>query len=122
MFHNKGFTLVELIVTIFIIVVALLGTVALSLKTNSLVQETEKVARADEYIAGQMDYIRSTGVASANAEITVSISSFSVSGTYTLSSFEIVNATSSWTSTVFPRETTRAITFYVYHKGISWRP
>ncbi len=82
MFHNKGFTLVELIVTIFIIVVALLGTLALSLKTTSLVQETEKVARADEYIAGQMDYIRSTGVASANTEITVSISSFSVSGTY----------------------------------------
>jgi len=120
--RNEGFTLIELIVTIFIIAIALIGAVAVSLKTSALVQETKRVAAADEYIAGEMDNIRSTGIDTANDKITVSISSPSVSGTYTLTSFEVVNVASSWTSSVFPHETTRAITFYVYRKGISWRP
>jgi len=122
MSRNEGFTLIELIVTIFIIAVALLGAVAASLKTSALVQETKRVAAADEYIAGEMDNIRSSGIDTADGEITVSISSPSVSGTYTLTSFEIVNVASSWTSNVLSNETTRAITFYVYRKGISWRP
>ena len=120
--RSEGFTLVELIISILIIAIALLGVVAASLKTNLLVEETKRVAKADEYIAGQMEEIRSSGAAGANDSITVSITGDSVSGVYTLTSFEIANAASHWTSSIFPGTTTRAITFYVYQKGLSWRP
>ncbi|MBC7189375.1 hypothetical protein H5U35_04070 [Candidatus Aerophobetes bacterium] len=118
----RGFTIIELVIALFIVSFSLIGLVAVSLKTKALVEETKRAAQADKFIVGQMEDVRASGITDADDSIICAISSESVSGTYTLNLFEVISSSSNWTSSVFPNKQTRTITFYVYKKGLSWRP
>lgn len=118
-----GFTLVELIITLFIISVALLGTVFAFTKTTSLVQEAKDIAVVDEYIASEMEDVRGTDYNDiTEPETTVTVWLGPPISASTQVSVKIVSASSSFTSSAYPgKNNTRSITFYVYEKGINYR-
>ena len=125
--HNKeGFTLIELIFALFIISVAVLAVVSGFLGINSLVEETKKIIAADKYIAGQMENIRGTAYddiesPETSVEIQLIDPSDPSSPLTTSVNVKLVNVSSSWTSSFF-KQTTRTIRFYIYKKGINYRP
>jgi len=152
MSDRSGFTLVEAIVTVFIITVALWGTVTGLLKINSWVEDIENIAIVDKYIAGKMEEIRSTdfgdiseeegkeipGAVVGGESITMSTSILNESGDGSLLPVSIqvegepepiedikeVKISADWTSHASSKKgITRAVTFYVYKKGINyWQP
>lgn len=158
MSDKSGFTLVEAIVTVFIITVALWGTVTGLLKINSWVEDIENIAIVDKYIAGEMEEIRSTDYVSISKEEGEDIPGVIVGGATITMSTKILNepegpdespsvfiqvkdesgsitieientkkieiSTDNLTSHASPgKGITRAITFYVYKKGINyWQP
>ncbi len=159
MSDKSGFTLVEAIVTVFIITVALWGTVTGFLKMYSLVENIENIAVVDKYIAGKMEEIRNTDYYDIISEVGEDIPGVIVEGeTITISTsilnepeepdeppsvsiqvegegeppepitIEIKNTkkieilTDNLTSHASGKPITRTIIFYVYEKGINWRP
>ena len=149
MSNKSGFTLIEAIVTVFIITVALWGTVTGFLKINSLVEDMENIAIVDKYIAGKMEEIRSTDFGDISEEEGKEILGAVVGGETITMSTEILNEpdgslsvsiqvegdpitiedtkeikiSANWTPHAYKKPITRAITFYVYKKGINyWQP
>ena len=125
---RNGFTLIEAVVTLFVITVALLGTVTGFIKINSLTQEIKDTAIEDKYIAGKMENIRGTDFGDITTEpetgITVTEKTITVQmGDEIEVPVKEVSISSIWTSHAYPgKEITRTITFYAYEKGINWRP
>lgn len=126
----EGFTLVELLVALFIISISLLGAVAFSLKTNPLIEETKNVISQDKIIAGKMDEVRKMDYESIESEpSTILVSetspilhlSYTTTTSTTAVSVKQVTVASSWERRVYTRAVSRTITFYVYEKGINWR-
>lgn len=128
MSNRPGFTLIEAVVTLFVITVALLGTVTGFIKISSLTQEIKDTVVEDKDIAGKMENIRGTdfvditvGPGTTVTETTVTVQM----GEQPPVEIEVleVSISSSWTSHAYPgKEITRTITFYVYERGINWRP
>ena len=107
--NRYGFTLVELIITLFVIGVAILGTVFAFMKTGSLTQDMENI-RSENF-----DDI-------TEPETTVTVWLGPPVSASTQVSVKIVNASSSFTSHTYPgKEIKRAVTFYIYKKGINYR-
>lgn len=128
MSNRSGFTLIEAVATLFIITVALLGTVTGFIKISSLTQEIKDTVVEDKDIVGKMENIRGTDFVDITAEpetgTTVAETTITVQMEPPVE-IEVleVSISSSWTSHAYPgKEITRTITFYVYEKGINWRP
>lgn len=121
--NRYGFTLVELIITLFVISVAILGTVFAFMKTGSLTQDMENIIAADSYVEGEMENIRSENFDDiTEPETTVTVWLGPPVSASTQVSVKIVNASSSFTSHTHPgKEIKRAVTFYIYKKGINYR-
>ncbi len=127
MSNGSGFTLIEAVVTLFVITVALLGTVTGFIKINSLTQEIKDTVVEDKDIAGKIENIRGTDFVDITAGPGTTVTETTVTVQTGEPSVEIevleVSISSSWTSHAYPgKEITRTITFYVYEKGINWRP
>lgn len=150
MSNRSGFTLIEAVVTVFIITVALWGTVTGFLKMYSLVKNIENIAVVDKYIAGEMERIRSTdyddisevgedipGVIVEGETITMSTKILNESDesvsiqvkdegeppeSITIKDTKEIKISADWISHASRKSITRTITFYVYEKGINWRP
>jgi len=131
MSNRTGFTLIEAVVTLFVITVALLGTVTGFIKISSLTQEIKDTVVEDKYIVGKMENMRGTDFDDITAETgtgtTVTETTVTVQMGEPPVEVEVpvkeVSISSSWTSHAYPgKEITRTITFYVYEKGINWRP
>jgi len=134
MSNRPGFTLVEAVATLFVITVALLGTVTGFIKINSLTQEIKDTVVEDKDIVGKMENIRGTdfgdittepgtpGTTVTETTVTVRMGEPPVEVEIEVL-FKEVSISSSWTSHAYPgKEITRTITFYVYKRGINWRP
>ena len=129
MSNRPGFTLIEAVVTLFVITVALLGTVTGFIKISSLTQEIKDTVVEDKYIVGKMENMRgtdfddiTTGPGTTVTETTVTVQMEEPPVEVEVPVKE-VSISSSWTSHAYPgKEITRTITFYVYEKGINWRP
>ena len=130
MSNRSGFTLIEAVVTLFVITVALLGTVTGFIKISSLTQEIKDTVVEDKDIAGKMENIRGTDFVDITAETETGTTVTETTVTVQMEEqppveIEVleVSISSSWTSHAYPgKEITRTITFYVYEKGINWRP
>lgn len=131
MSNRPGFTLIEAVATLFVITVALLGTVTGFIKISSLTQEIKDTVVEDKDIVGKMENIRGTDF----VDITTGPETPGTTVTETTVTVQIeeqppveievleVSISSSWTSHAYPgKEITRTITFYVYKRGINWRP
>lgn len=132
MSNRSGFTLIEAVVTLFVITVALLGTVTGFIKISSLTQEIKDTVVEDKDIAGKMENIRGTDFDDIDITAEPETGTTVTETTVTVQMEEQppveievleVSISSSWTSHAYPgKEITRTITFYVYEKGINWRP
>ena len=130
MSYRSGFTLIEAVVTLFVITVALLGTVTGFIKISSLTQEIKDIVVEDKGIVGKMENIRGTDFVDITAEPETGTTVTETTVTVQIEEqppveIEVleVSISSSWTSHAYPgKEITRTITFYVYEKGINWRP
>lgn len=130
MSNRSGFTLIEAVVTLFVITVALLGTVTGFIKISSLTQEIKDTVVEDKYIVGKMENMRGTDFDDITTEPETGTTVTETTVTVQMEEqppveIEVleVSISSSWTSHAYPgKEITRTITFYVYEKGINWRP
>ena len=130
MSNRSGFTLIEAVVTLFVITVALLGTVTGFIKISSLTQEIKDTVVKDKDIVGKMENIRGTDFVDITAEPETGTTVTETTVTVQIEEqppveIEVleVSISSSWTSHAYPgKEITRTITFYVYKRGINWRP
>jgi len=128
--EQEGFTLIEVIVAIFIIAVGLLAVVGAFSGERSLVEDTKREVIVNKQIASEMENIKFTnydniessdGVDVSETTVTVSLSGSTTSTTSV--TVKMVTVSSSYTSTFSPgQQKTRAIKFYIYRKGINYRP
>jgi len=121
---QEGFTIIEVIVAVFVIAVGLLAVAGGFLGERSLVEDTKRTVAADEQIASEMENIKFTNyteLTEPETAVTVFLGS-PVSDTTSVT-VKIVTSSSNYTSTFFHgQQKTRAIKFYVYEKGINYRP
>ena len=126
--RREGFTIIEVIVAVFIIAVGLLAVVGGFLGERSLVKDTKRTVVVDEQIANEMENIKFTpyddiessdGVDVSETTVTVSLSGSTTSTTSV--TVKMVTVSSSYTSAFFHgQQKTRTIRFYVYQKGINY--
>jgi len=119
--RQEGFTLVEIIITIFIIAVTLLGILFGFSGVNSLAEKIADISTADKYIRGEMENARATQYENLKNLGTIEATEKSVEvqlteplSTSILSiTAMVVHISSSCVSVIYPGKTTRAITFYI---------
>jgi len=122
----KGFTLIEVIFSLFVISVAVLAVVFGFLGITRLVGETKKVVEIDKDIAGAVEMLRGTeydAIEYAETPIEIEIIDPSHPSSFSTTSvnLKMVTLSSSWDSLFF-KQTKRKIKFYIYEKGINYRP
>ena len=119
---TKGFTLVEIIISIFIIAVALLAILSGFSGTTLFLGKVRDLAIADEYLKGKMEVARGVSYGDLNSiegiEVSEKLISIQVTdptdhSTITVS-VPVAEVRASYSSTFPPREFTRSITFYIY--------
>jgi len=119
--EQKGFTLIEVMFAVFIVAVGLLAVAAGFLGQYSLVENIKRIVVADKQIASEMENKKYTDYQMLpESETTVTVFLSGSTPTATSVAVKIVTVSSSWTAHTYPREVTRAITFYVSEKGINY--
>ena len=123
--NNRGFTLIEVIFTIFVIAVAVLGVCFGFLGITSLADETKKVMKIDKDIVGVMEDLRGReydmiSYPEEDVEVQLIDPSNPLSCSTTSVNLKVVTLSSSWNSLFF-KQRQRIIKFYVYQRGINYR-
>jgi len=119
---TKGFTLVEIIISIFIIAVALLAILSGFSGTTLFLGKVRDLAIADEYLKGKMEVARGVSYGDLNSiegiEVNEKLISIQVidptDHSTTTVSVPVAEVRASYSSTFPLGGFTRSITFYIY--------
>jgi len=122
---KSGFTLIELIISVFIIAFAALAIFYAFSGITLFVEETKEVVEVDRELASNMETLRSKSYQEINwPERKVEVELVRVSPSLSFStvsvSLKTVNLSRSFESLFFKNKE-RKISFYIYRKGINYR-
>jgi len=122
---KSGFTLIELIISVFIIAFAALAIFYAFSGITLFVEETKEVVEVDRELASNMETLRSKSYQEINwperkVEVELVRLSPSLSFSTVSVSLKTVNLSKSIESLFFKNKE-RKISFYIYRKGINYR-
>ena len=122
---KSGFTLIELIISVFIIAFAALAIFYAFSGITLFVEETKEVVEVDRELASNMETLRSKSYQEINwperkVEVELVRLSPSLSFSTVSVSLKTVNLSRSIESLFFKNKE-RKISFYIYRKGINYR-
>jgi len=122
---KSGFTLIELIISVFIIAFAALTIFYAFSGITLFVEETKEVVEVDRELTSNMETLRSKSYQEINwPERKVEVELVRVSPSLSFStvsvSLKTVNLSRSFESLFFKNKE-RKISFYIYRKGINYR-